>query len=140
MDSFDGATASRRLVIDAEELGYPQPAGAGKGSNGKQAPRRHKRRKTNGKNTQSEQQQDAAGNIDGAETLSMEIQPLIKAAMAYGRKTHALGAMKAASALSSMVERLKALEVQPPGLTEIVQEAEVEATAIRALLCESYEA
>lgn len=41
--------------------------------------------------------------------VPMELRPLITAAMDYGKKTHALGMLKAAQALASIANRLRTL-------------------------------
>ena len=135
MNNLDGTAVSRRVVLDAEALGYTKPVNAGGGANGKRLRRKRRRRSTGSEKVENKQR-----DIDNINPISMELQPLIKAAVAYGRKTHALGAMKAASALSSIVNRLKALEDGAPEISEIVKDAEIEASTIRTMLCESYEA
>ncbi len=137
MNNRNETTVSRRVVLDAESLGYSKPASAG-GRNNSKRPRRKQRRKTTD-HKQTEDRQLPDNNPDHT-PIPIELQPVIKAAVSYGRKTHALGAMKAASALLTIVERLKAFEFSTPGISDIVNDAETEASSIQTMLSESYEA
>ena len=78
-------------------------------------------------------------NSDKQDTIPMELWPAIQEILGYGKKTHALGAMKAASALSNFAERLRELGPPTPALEKIMMDAERESQEIRAMFCRSYE-
>jgi hypothetical protein len=69
----------------------------------------------------------------------MELWPAIQEILGYGKKTHALGAMKAASALSNLADQLRALGPPTPALEKIMTDAERESQEIRALFAQTYE-
>lgn len=80
---------------------------------------------------------DGVAFTDNNHTL--EIQPVIRAALAYGRKTYALGALEGAQALNDLASRIKELASPQPILDKIVADAEGYAVRIRERVSESYE-
>ena len=73
---------------------------------------------------------------DDQQRLPLEMAPLIQAAIEYGRKTHALGALKTAQALANIVAKLK--KIEHPSVSAVASEAEMESRKIFALFNIAY--
>lgn len=77
--------------------------------------------------------------------VPMELRPLITAAMDYGKKTHALGMLKAAQALSNIATRLKTLNSMPSlpdayraDMKRILDDVETESNKLMSAFGTSY--
>lgn len=133
MDNLDGPSGPRRVVHDVNNM-QPETRSATKSS-------RNKRRRKNNSAVRVERKQSDGDEYTDtpAQAIPLELWPAIQEILGYGKRTHALGAMKAASALSNIVNRLRALGPPDPDLEEIMVDAERESENIRSMLCRTYE-
>lgn len=71
--------------------------------------------------------------------VPLELAPLIRVAMDYGRKTHALGTIQAAKTLGRIADKLKLLSSLHPSLAELCSEAETESQKLLGSFAAVYE-
>lgn len=128
MSDLDVLVKPRRVVYD---VARPE-----------QQVRSRKKRRGHGKKQQGvppakfTQQPVLSLNEDDQQRLPLEMAPLIQAAIEYGRKTHALGALKTAQALANIVAKLK--KIEHPLVLDVITEAELESRKIFTLFNIAY--
>ena len=69
----------------------------------------------------------------------LEMQPVLRATLEYGRRTHALGAHRGAVALQELVDLIRKLGMQGPDIDLVVTSAEKNANELSKLLGKVYE-
>jgi hypothetical protein len=122
MDNENGVFKPRRVVYDVN-------------TKNKHNKRRKKRSDFNRYETK---QENIVNEVEHDQpTIPLELAPLIKTAIDYGRKTHALGALKSAKALAMLASKLKSLRGLDLSnarnsqlLQSMISEAEVESNNI----------
>lgn len=75
---------------------------------------------------------------------AMEMKPVLDAVLAYGRKTHGLGALKGSQALVTLIDKIRTLTKQdspitPACLDQIIKEAEEASTSLKTMFVQAYE-
>lgn len=155
MDDLDGSQRPRRIVLDVASARQPT----------EQRGSRKRRRRRNKKKSQtqhpfhaemvqppygfvgkepfgrpsSDDERDDMYVGEVVKGIPMELNPLVQAAMSYGRKTHALGAMRAVEVLVSIAARLKASNlVGDPTIQRVILDAEQESTRIMSSMGTAY--
>jgi hypothetical protein len=68
----------------------------------------------------------------------IEMTPVMRAVLEYGRRTHALGALKGAAVVSNLVNQINALGQISPELKRIILDAEKNAIELKKLLNHAY--
>jgi hypothetical protein len=148
MNDLDASTRPRRVVLDVAPQVRVQDAP------GPQHKRRRRRKKKKhdqqfdpfardprvGQLTAAEfdHLKDAEA-MDPTEHIPMELRPLIQEALAYGRKTHVLGVMKAANVLSNIAVKLRTSQVANDStVRQLINEAEEESNRIVTLFGATY--
>lgn len=101
MKNQSEAVKPRLRIVDTTELGYSS---------------RPQRRKHRRQNTQTSEPDTTH--------YPLEMQPVLRATLEYGRRTHALGVLKGAAAMEQLVDRIKALGPPSLELGELVTSAE----------------
>ena len=91
----------------------------------------------NGHRQKFRQRQKKRSSIDLPQ-IPIEAWPIIKEALSYGTKTHALGAMSAAQVLASIAVDLRKLKNDPHEIDEIAARAERESKKIIAGFSKTY--
>ena len=64
--------------------------------------------------------------------IPLELMPVVKTLMGYGRRINALGALRGATALEKLIKAATPVAVQHPELVDALFEARAEMEAIRA--------
>ena len=125
MSDLDVSVKPRRVVYDVER---PVPA------------RQRKKRRGHGKKPGPPPAKFTQPVLseDDQQRLPLEMAPLIQAAIEYGRKTHALGALKTAQALANIVAKLKRSNISHQTVIDVIKEAEFESQKIFALFNIAY--
>ncbi len=135
-EHLDEASRPRPHIIDTNgpEFTYsPQPRGK-------------RRRRRGGATRQEAPHNDQQGDGDLAVKLQrqwpLEAMDIQRAIVGYGRRTAALGALQGAHALSTLVNRIRGLNLGQaihPALEQIVNDADAEASRLRTMLDQVYE-
>ena len=126
MSDLDSAVRPRRVVYDVQR---PEQA------------KSRKRRRGHGKKPGQQPTkftQPVLNNEDDQQRLPLEMTPLIQAAIDYGRKTHALGALKTANTLANIVVKLKETGLIHPIVLDVIIEAETESRKIFGMFNVAY--
>lgn len=119
MENQDGVVRPRPRVLDVSE----PPRGSSRRRRGRQ----------NARVARPSQEQVTVPHYP------LEMQPVLRVAMEYGRRTHALGALRGASALRDLADRIRALGPATPALEQIMLDAERNANELHQLLGQVYE-
>lgn len=126
MSDLDSVVKPRRTVYDVQK---PEQS------------RARKRRRGHGKKpgfNPTKFTQPVLSVENNQQQLPLEMAPLIQAAIDYGRKTHALGALKTAQALANIVAKLKQTGLEHPMILDVIIEAELESKKIFGLFNVAY--
>lgn len=132
MEHQETNVIQRKVIIDVQHDNERQL----KHRNGHNNKRRYKKRyftsheQTN-KNVSIEIQPEV-------EPIPLELKPVITAAIEYGKKTHALGVLKAANTLKDIALKLSFLQEHSPEIVNIISVAEKESQKLFELFSTTY--
>lgn len=139
MDNLTGARPSRPIILDVKS-----EYGNDICHNRKKKHRRRSKKNGYKIETQPHSQQYQSVENEPSErdvndgSLPLELQPLIRAAIAYGSTTHAYGARRGAQTLEDIAKQIRSIAENNPLLENIAKKAEQEAKILKNLLVESY--
>jgi len=83
--------------------------------------------------------EDNQEDSDYQEPISLELQPILSAVKAYGRKTNALGMCKTMTILSNVINKLRSIEMKDPIISEVLHDIEIEYSEMKNSFVHSYE-
>ena len=147
MNDLDASTRPRRVVLDVAPQVRVQDAPA------PQHKRRRRRKKKKHDQFDPFARDPSVGQLtvaefdhlknteamDPTEHIPMELRPLIQEALAYGRKTHVVGLMKAANVLSNIAVKLRSSQAANDStVRQLISEAEEESNRIVTLFGATY--
>jgi hypothetical protein len=81
---------------------------------------------------------DETDDVVATTQYPIEMTPVMRAVLEYGRRTHALGALKGAVVISNLVSRIKSLGQVSPELKHIILDAEQDIHELKQLLSQAY--
>lgn len=81
---------------------------------------------------------DETDDVVATTQYPIEMTPVMRAVLEYGRRTHALGALKGAVVISNLVSKIKSLGQISPELKHIILDAEQDVHELKQLLSQAY--
>lgn len=99
---------------------------------------RNKNRRQTGAQKKSQQFIDEEVAIEATVQYPIEMMPVMRAVLEYGRRTHALGALKGAVVVSNLISRINTLGQVSPELKNIILDAEKDVRELKHLLNSAY--
>jgi len=99
---------------------------------------RNKNHRQTGVQRKSQQFVDEEVTIEATVQYPIEMMPVMRAVLEYGRRTHALGALKGAVVVSNLISRINTLSQVSPELKNIILDAEKDVYELKQLLNSAY--